>query len=265
MHTPKPPLRSILDGRLYRGVALALLVLLTNSAFAQQISTSTGLRSNSTRFGESFQSSWSYRKPGLSMQFNGGGGPFGGLPGNPGIATGLQIGGFQGNFSAGQFSSTNSSSFTPMLTTTNGYPGGMFIGTRRPFVIGVAPVVGGFDPAFAPLGAANTPAGRLARGEFQFVNGRVVPANELADLPPAPAAHLSAPLATTTTSPADSLTTADELLQKGDAALAAGKTAVARIYFQLAAARTESSASLTAAERLRDLDVVPSSRESRGR
>lgn len=261
MHSLTLRIRSVLNGRLGRGVALTVLVLITQSAHAQQITTSTGLRSNSTRFGESFQSSWSYRKPGLSMQFNGGGGPFGGLPGNPGIATGMQIGGFQGNFSAGQFSSTNSSSFTPVLTTTNGYPGGMFIGTRRPFVIGVAPVVGAFDPSLAPLGAANTPAGRLARGEFQFVNGRVVPANELADLPPAPAAHPGSAPTPMNPSPAAPLATADELLQKGDAALAAGKTAVARIYFQLAAARHESSASLIAAERLRDLDVMPSPRE----
>ena len=224
----------------------------THSADAQQITTQSGLRANGTRFSESFQSSWTYQRPGVTIQFNGGaGGPFGGQPGNPGFTSGFRAGNFQGSFSAGQFSSTNSTSITPVLTTTDGYPGGLFIGTVRPFVVGVQPVVP-TSPLLPNFGDANSIGGRLARGEFSIVDGRVVPAQLAFELPPAPAPLDAFPESQPAPhrSPPE---TAEQLLARGDEARVAGKTAVARIYYQLAAARTESAASLTAWTRLSEL------------
>lgn len=229
--------------------AFSLLTLYTTTspAHAQQITTGVGQHNVGHRFGESFQLGWTYQRPGLFAQFNGGAPPpFGYVGGNPGFQSGIAAGPVQLGFSAGQYTSLQSSSFTPMLTTTNGMPGSLFIGRTTPFVTGVVPVTG---PAggFTNLGPANTVAGRVARGELQLrPRGEPQPQDPVG-LPPAPAPEAVPPVSRPARA---ALSTAAELLAKGDAARAEGKTALAKVYYQLAAARTDEPASLEAVERL---------------
>lgn len=238
----------------YYACVFAMIPFLCGPQFlhAQQITTGVGQHSVGHRFGESFQLGWTYQRPGLFAQFNGGAPPpFGYVGGNPGFQSGIAAGPVQLGFSAGQYTSLQSSSFTPMLTTTNGMPGSLFIGRTTPFVIGTVPVTG---PAggFTDLGPANTVAGRLARGELQLRPRQNDALPEPVGLPPAPVPFEPAPQANPAPPrPARAdLSTAAELLAKGDAARAAGKPALAKVFYQLAAARTDEPASLEAVERL---------------
>ncbi len=229
--------------------AFSLLFILTTTlpADAQQVSTGVGQHSVSQRFGESYQLGWTYQRPGLFAQFNGGAPPpYGYVAGNPGFQSWIAAGPVQLGFSAGQYTSLQSSSFTPMLTTTNGMPGSLFIGRATPFVTGVVSVTGPTG-GFMNLGPANTVAGRVARGELQLRPREEQPHPEPVGLPPAPAPETLPPAPRPARA---ALSTAAELLAKGDAAQAEGKTALAKVYYQLAAARTDEPASLEAVERL---------------
>jgi hypothetical protein len=222
-------------------------------ASAQMVTTGTTAQSNGHRFGEQFSTGWTLRNPHFTAQFGGGGGvPFGGAAGNPGFATGFQAGPFGMTLSAGQSASTFSSSTSAVLTSTNGYPASMFFGSARPFVTGVAPVssIGGGLGNFGP---ANTVAGRIARGELHV--GRQPPDRPEA-IPPAPAPlHQPVRQAAGKSSAATPEVATGELIAKGDSAVADGKPGLARVYYRLAAARTNDLLAQRAAERLRTLDA----------
>lgn len=250
-------LRTTFSGCVLRTSLVCLAVISPRIATAQMVTTGVGQHNLNNRFSEQFQLGWGFNFHGVNAQFNGGGGtpPFGTPPVNPGFTSGVHAGPFNATFSAGQFTSLQSSSFTPVVTGLNGYPSSMFIGTTRPFVIGTAPIVGpggGFaniGPA-EPMAPLNPLAEKLARGEFQRLrrDAEELRAAQDVALPPAPLPAASPRAAPT-------LSSAAELIVKGDAAVAAGKPQLARVFFQLAAARTSEPESLAAEERLRSMQT----------
>lgn len=162
-------------------VVFQLSVPSQETATAQtMVTTSTPLQSNSESFFESSGIGWSVRRPGFFATFNNGGPippPFGGFNPNAGIQSGFQIrngpwtGNFNFNFAQGtqRFSSTTA----PVLTSIQGQPASFFSGTRRPFVLGLTPIVpgGGFGQFSIPSGAAYHPGNGMSPVRQAIANG----------------------------------------------------------------------------------------------
>ncbi|MEZ6055343.1 MAG: hypothetical protein R3C01_01440 [Planctomycetaceae bacterium] len=178
----------------------------------------------------------------------------------------------QFNFQAGQGSYQTYTSTTPLLTVTNGMPGSLFIGSVSPYVIGFTPVGNGafmpvFNNNFVPLtsnsqnfqnfGAANSIDGRILRGELQlpdnnrranvgldprhFANPDIQAAAQARVKAQLPELPLDAPPASVVTvrssGPADAVVQADkarDLFEKGKKLEAEGKTAAARLLYNMA-------------------------------
>ena len=227
-----------------------MVVVPVSMASGQMVVTHSPLQHNGASFYEYSHIGWSIQNPHYFMRFNGGGGvpPFGGYTPNSGLHGGFSTGHSQFDFGFGQGATLTSSTVTPFITTTNGYPGYMFIGSQRPFVTGVAPVVGG---GFAGLPPAGPPIGplalRMATGQLQTSNGRIKPQGlDEAELPPAPSPVRDVPQGNDAIPPApipekstgkSSDLSARECLERAIIAEKDGKPGVARIYYQLAATR----------------------------
>ncbi|MBN1908886.1 MAG: hypothetical protein JW818_04035 [Pirellulales bacterium] len=140
------------------GTFLGVVLLAASHATAQQAGTGVPQKGASNSFSERFGSNWGARGRGWSFSFGGGGGgmpTFGGYQPGAGATGGFQSihpgrGSFSFGFEASQGNQRTATSTTPMLTTMNGYPGSLFYGSIRPFVMGVIPVVGGYGgyPAY---------------------------------------------------------------------------------------------------------------------
>ncbi len=246
-------------------LAMAVAMLAGREVTAQQTTVRTPIQSVGSSFFESTNVGFSLNMPGVFARF--GGTPavpqFGGFTPNAGLNGGFAIGGGGGlganfNFNFAQGGSRSIVSSTPMITGINGYPNSLTIGTQRPFVTGLVPVLGSgalspLRPPFEDLGPANTVAGRLQRGEFQMRNGRVIapgvatPSVELDAQPEntSPAASRIDPLPPTRAERQQQQAAAEATQQlaarryfdRGTQALADDKPKVARLYFRMAARR----------------------------
>jgi len=231
--------------------------------YGQMVTTQSPLQHQSTSFYDYSHVGWSVHNPHYFMNFNGGGAapPFGGYQPNAGLQGGLAVGNSQLNFGFGQGASYTNTTVTPMLTTTNGFPGYLFIGSERPFVTGIAPVVGGGLPNVPPTGPL---AARVATGQLRVDGGRIaVPTSNAADIPvaplPADAAIKAMPRdAAGPASPATkskSTVSAAQYLERGITAEKEGRGGVARIYYQLAVTNGDA---VTRTEATRRLDGLKS-------
>jgi hypothetical protein len=124
---------------------------------AQQVSTNTSNSSIGDGFAESMSLNWSLAGPNWFANFNNQVAPsFGPNLSNSGASGGFQFvgDGFSGNlnFNFAQGSSRSNIGSAQSVTTMNGVPGSFFSGQVRPFVTGVAPVVGGSPANSSPLG-----------------------------------------------------------------------------------------------------------------
>lgn len=210
-------------------LAIVIALLLSRPVAAQMVTTHVPFQNNSTSFFESFGTSWSLNGPGWFARFGDPGlsrPPFGGFVPGAGLSTGFHIGGggMSGNFlfDFSQGSTTTSTTIAPVLTTTSGYPGNLFVGQQRNFVTGVVPVVGpgggffyvpstawyptgyfngfnsGYGPSMMPITSPSPLVGRYQRGEFGMQDGRVVAPGgrtddvKLDDVPPPPPARETA-------------------------------------------------------------------------
>lgn len=240
--------------------AIIGLAALPGSAGAQVVMMQSPLQSNGSSFYEHSHIGWSIHNPHYFMNFNGGGGapPFGGYQPNAGLNGGFAVNGNPFNFSFGQGASIYSTSSTPVLTTTSGYPGYIFVGRDRPFVTGVAPVVGGGFASVPPVGPLQA---RMATGQLRTEQGRIVPPEipldqlPRAPLPAAGQARNALPPAPTPDNPSKKSgdLTAAEQLERGAAAEKDGRPGVAKIYYQLAATKGDAIIKAEAARRLENL------------
>jgi hypothetical protein len=220
----------------------SIAVCTVNAASAQMVTTQMPLQHTGTSFYEQSNIGWSIHNPHYFMTFGGGvAPPFGGYQPNAGLQSGFAVGNAHLNFGFAQGASVSNTMYSPMLTTTSGYPGYVFDGVSRPLVTGVTPLVGGgfgSVPAMSPIEA------RVATGQLKLDHGRiVVPERDPIDIPPAPAENLNprrlpalpvadkAPAAANE-SPRD--ITAAQYLARGIEAEKSGKPGVAKVYFQLA-------------------------------
>lgn len=185
--------------------------------------------------------------------------PFGGYQPNAGLQGGLAVGNSHLNFGFGQGATYTSTTTTPVLTTTNGFPGYLFIGTERPFVRGVTPVVGSGFASVPPMGPL---AARVATGQLRVDGGRIMtPTQDVADIPPAPRqvdavipargeadlpAHPKREAKSAALSPA-------QYLERAITAEKEGRGGVARIYYQLAATNGDAVIKAEANRRLEGL------------
>ena len=247
------------ESTMWRSLLICTLIVIcvapVTIVSAQMVVTHAPLQHNGASFYEHSHIGWSVHNPHYFMNFNGGGGvpPFGGYQPNAGLQGGFATGNAQFNFGFGQGATTTSSTISPVLTTTNGYPGYLFIGSQRPFVTGIVPVVGG-GGGFASVPPMSPPIGplalRMATGQLRTEHGRLsAPVLDDAGIPPAPKhaarEHLArvpardelppAPRPSAPTTSRD--LSAAECLERAIAAEQDGKIGVARIYYQLAAAR----------------------------
>lgn len=228
------------------------LVALGNMATAQMVTTQSPFVRNGTRFYESSQVGWSVQNPNYFIRFNGGAPPpFGGYQPNTGLRGGFAAGNSRLGFEFGQGSSLTSTSITPVLTSTNGYPAGMFIGSTRPFVTGVAPVVAGGSGPMAPVGPL---VSRLQTGQLHWDEGRLTPVAADEGVPPAPAPDRAVEATPPPTRPSPAAAKADwsvaELVTRAEAAERSGRIGVARVYYQLAATRSDAIQRLEIQEKL---------------
>jgi len=158
-----------------------LFLILPDSHVAAQtmVTTTTPLQSNSESFFESSGVGWSVRRPGFFATFGGRGPmpvPFGLFDPNAGIQSGFSVrnGDWRANFNfhfaqgIQRFSSTTA----PVLTSIPGQPASFFSGTRRPFVIGLTPIVPGSGSQFSiPSGAVYRPGNGLSPVQRAIANG----------------------------------------------------------------------------------------------
>lgn len=262
--------------RVWLPLLIVVTTLLPKKLQAQQVTISVPQQNISTGYYEYIGGSWSYYGPGFWASF--GGQPFppyGGFNPNGGLTGGFAFGngshGGMFNFNAVQGGSTSFTTTVPMLTVTNGVPGSITAGRFTPFVTGVVPVAGGGlgnNPVFNNLGAANSIAGRAARGEFHIRDGQLQRGPDpLMQLPPELAAGppLFAPLPDVEADqvPANALPVeavqdavtpivrvpsrdeatsnakAADLWRKGQALEAEGKLGAAKLLYQTAARQAE--------------------------
>ncbi|TWU05509.1 hypothetical protein [Stieleria varia] len=150
MNNNAPKQRRALNATMPAMLCAALvMVLSTQVASAQMITTQAPFQQIGSSFHEQNGVQWSIGGPNFQANFGGGNvqAPFGNPDPNSGLRTGIGFGsgpirGSLGlNFAQG--SSRSISSTTPSLTTMNGYPGSISSQTIRPFVTGVTPVVSG--------------------------------------------------------------------------------------------------------------------------
>lgn len=255
----------------YRSVLLVFSLALAasphESLLAQQVTTQTPFQTNGTRFFEQSNVSWGIQNPHYFISFNGGGAtpPFGGFQPNAGLNSGFSTGNARFSFSFAQGASTTSSTVAPVLTTTNGYPGSLFIGSTTPFVVGVSPIVGnagvGNAASISPI------AQRVATGQLRLDRGRIISsAFDGQGVPPSPQpldfeqqlaerqAAVPQASAITTTSvsrPTDSREmSAADYLERGTLAEKDGKPGLAKVYYQLAATKGDGLVQLEAEAKL---------------
>ena len=238
-------------------------------ARAQMISTQTPLQHNGTSFYESSHLGWSVHNPHYFMNFNGGSAtpPFGGYQPNAGLHGGFAVGNAQFDFGFGQGASINSTSVTPVLTTTDGFPGSLFIGSQRPFVTGVVPVVGGGFASVPPMGPL---AAKVATGQLRLDRGRIAgPALDATGIPPSPqrqpeagvrglARVVEVPVVRAAESkPTSRDISATEYLERATVAQKDRRLGVAKIYYQLAATKGDA---IIKAEATRKLETLKTTR-----
>lgn len=229
-------------------------ILSCGTTFAQQVTVGTPSVSTGSSFFESSNVSWQLRGPGGTFARFGGPArvPFGGFNPNAGLSGGFgfQSGRLSGalGFNFSQGASRSIVSNTPLVTTFNGVPGVIQSGVQRPFVTGLTPVVGA-GPIVAPLPAPlrNERLERFRRGEradrgtpmaSRSSSTTTAPGGPrgLVDPPPPTRAEREQQAAAAL---AKQQAAVRELLNKGRAALDRDKPAVARLYFQMAARRSE--------------------------
>ena len=130
---------------------IAVLLAMSVSSEAQQVTVGTPFRTNRDSFFENNSINWSGNYKGINFSYGGGvlaRPPFGGPDNNAGLTTNFGFAGKDGqinfatNFSQGYRQSSTSQ--TPSVTLTNGNPGYISDTSQTPFVISVIPVVGAF-------------------------------------------------------------------------------------------------------------------------
>lgn len=225
----------------------------------QMVTTQSPLQHQSSSFYEYSHVGWGVHNPHYFMNFNGGGAlpPFGGYQPNAGLQGGLAVGNSHLNFGFGQGASYTSTTTTPVLTTTNGFPGYLFIGTERPFVTGVTPVVGSGFASVPPMGPL---AARVATGELRLDGGRIMPrTSDVTDLPQAPrGADAAMPVAAGEAArpmrpkreASSAVLSPAQYLERAITAEKEGRGGVARIYYQLAATNGDAVVKAEATRRL---------------
>ena len=169
-----------------------------NDSFFERIGVGFGFNINGARFlpgddrGPSavvgLSPNGAFNPGGLAFQQNGFGSaipPFGGFdPGSVGrLGVGIRGsgGGMFFNLEAGQGSDRSFVSQTPMIVVPNGGGGFFSDSTQTPFVTGIIPVVGGFDPRSVQPSAAPVVTSplrerlaRIAQGELSGASGATV-------------------------------------------------------------------------------------------
>lgn len=232
----------------------AALLRFSTSASAQMVATQSPFQSTGTSFYESSHIGWSIHNPHYFMTFNGGGGavpPFGGYQPNAGLHTGFAVGNAAFDLGFAQGTSITSTSATPVLTTTNGFPGYLFVGSERPFVTGVSPIVGGNGGGFASVPPMGPLQAKMATGQLRFDGNKVAaPILDGDGIPPAPIPRAEDSRTVDAKSKGASLTGA-KYLDRATEAEQEGKVGVARIYYQLAVANGDA---VVKAEATRKLD-----------
>jgi len=159
-------------------------LLCAQDASAQMVTTGTTFSSIGENYWEYTGVNWSVRGPrGFFARFGSPGQgipPFGGFQPSAGFSSGMSVqhGPWSGriNFFAGQGIRRSHVTVSPFVTGLAGYPSSIFIGRVRPFVVGYVPLGAYYSLPVADLGAANTVAGRMRRGEFVMRDGQVIPA-----------------------------------------------------------------------------------------
>jgi hypothetical protein len=226
-----------------------MVISFAASAHAQQVVVATPHSTVGSSFYEQMGVQWGFR--GKGWFFNFGGPPpapqFGGF--DPGAGASFGFGGPGGffNITAGQGASTTFGSQTPMVTMPNG--GTAFFNDQisRPFVTGIVPIVGGEPPVF-PSVLAERLHRLQAEGSGQAAsNDAPAAASSPATSSPSTAERGAASVAeikarkTAEKSAQASAAVAEVevLLEKARGATAEGKSAVAKIYLQMAARRAE--------------------------
>ncbi|MCU0877788.1 MAG: hypothetical protein MUF06_08405 [Pirellulaceae bacterium] len=245
--------------------AIAVLYGTMPLAKAQQVTVGTPFNTAGSSYYEQFGVQWGLRGNGWFARFGGPvAPPFGGFDPNAGASFGF--GGRNGflNFSAGQGSSTTFGSQTPILTLPSGGTGFFADQTMRPFVTGIVPVVGDgppvvpfrsvLDERLSRLSVGQRSAGQpatlasaasVATATDAATSASAVPAVSASAAGPSTAERGDLSIAEIEASRAHEqaareaaeLAKIDELVASGEAALAAGKAAAARIYWQQAARR----------------------------
>lgn len=224
-----------------------------NTAFAQQANIAGPFNSIGTGFYENIGMNWGVRGPGWFFNF-GGNSPnppnpgFGGVDPNAGanFGAGFKAGNTSGffNLTAGQGANSTFVSQTPNVTIPNGGNGYFIDGSFRPFVTSILPVVGEKgDPS--PL---RERLRRLKEGEVSSPGDEPAPAESASSGGgsggsgrPSSAERGDLSVAAIKAQAAAASQTEDAelavILEKAKGAEAAGKTNVARIYYQMAARR----------------------------
>jgi len=161
-------------------ILVSLLLASASGPASAQMMSNVGTPFSTVRhsFFEQMGLSWglSRQSPNFNMNLQIGGfqnaqPQFGGFNANAGAQGGV---GYRGgpwnlnmNFLAAQGSRASNTMQSPSVTLMNGQQGFVADTSQSPFVISVIPVVGfGGGGPFVDYGAANTPAGRIARGEI---------------------------------------------------------------------------------------------------
>jgi hypothetical protein len=238
--------------------AIAVLQCAMPLAQAQQVTVQTPFNTAGSSYYEQFGVQWGLRGNGWFARFGGPvAPPFGGFDPNAGASFGFgDRNGFL-NFSAAQGSSTTFGSQTPILTLPNGGTGFISDQSVRPFVTGVIPVVGDGPPVVPFRSVLDERLSRLSTGQDapgQAATTATADTTASAVVAPTAAATAAGP----STAERGDLSVAEieanrgreqaelaaaeqekinELLARGEAALAAGKAGAARIYWQQAAQR----------------------------
>lgn len=141
---------SIMPHRFAMAGVFGFFLIATARVEAQLTQTTTPQQRFGSGYFEQSGIQWSLR--GNNFFANSGGGvmaPFGNSAPGAGLSAGFGFGGGGVNGSLGfnfaQGSSRTITSTSPSITTMNGYPGSISVGTIRPFVTGVTPVIGGYS------------------------------------------------------------------------------------------------------------------------
>ncbi len=137
------------------------------SANAQQVTIRQPFQSVGDRFFENTNIGWTHRNGNFTARFGGGAAPvpFGGFDPNAGISGGFSInrGNSQTNvnFNASQGYQRRHITTTPMVTTQSGQPVSFFAGRQVPFVTGLVPIT-------PSAGFFNVPSGQIPMQQNVF-------------------------------------------------------------------------------------------------